>query len=106
MTAGTNEFYNQEADESQLASQGEAYWMDQGAQLTDEEMETMRRLQEVMSEVDRRRIPSLRGMPKKRLMKELGFVSGVIGKVKTRDITATNDLVYAASVVVTERLGN
>ena len=64
-----------------------------------------RRLEEVMSDVERKRIPALRGVPKKKLMKEVRFVDGVIARVETRDINAGNDLAYPASVVATERLG-
>ena len=36
---------------------------------------------------------------------EVQKVNEVLGKIKSNDITMANDLIYAAAVVVTERLG-
>ena len=53
---------------------------------------------------ERKGLPSLRNANRKKL-KEVKKVNGVLEKVDVEDITATNMLIYAGAVVVTERLG-
>ena len=44
-------------------------------------------------------------MPKKKLLQETAKVDKVLSKFKTHSITKTNELFYAGTVVVTNRLG-
>lgn len=98
-------YFKQEREERLQANQEEPCRVDQGVQLTNEKIDLVRRWEEVMSNMERKIIPALRGIQQKKLMKELRFVNGIIAKVKTREITASNDLAYAALVVVTKWLG-
>ena len=49
--------------------------------------------------------PALRNVPKKKLLEETVTVVKVLSKFKKHSITKTNELFYAGTVVVTNRLG-
>ena len=51
------------------------------------------------------RLPSLRNVPKKKLLEETGKVDKVLSKFETHSITKTDEMFYAGAVVVTNRLG-
>ena len=51
------------------------------------------------------KLPSLRNVPKKKLLEETATVDKILSKFKTQSITKTNELFYAAAVVVANRLG-
>ena len=51
------------------------------------------------------KLPALRDIPKKKLLKETAEVDKVSCKFKTHIITKTNELFYVGSVVGTNRLG-
>ena len=51
------------------------------------------------------RLPTLRNVPRKKLLEETAKVDKVLSKLKTHSITRTNELFYAGAVVVTNRLG-
>ena len=44
-------------------------------------------------------------MPKKELLEETAKVDKILSKFKTHSVTKTNELFYAGTVVVTNRLG-
>ena len=73
--------------------------------LSDEEKDIYRRNVEVVNSQERKGLPSLRNANRKKLKEEVKKVNGVLEKVDVEDITATNILIYAGAVVVTERLG-
>ena len=58
-----------------------------------------------MQSKERERLPSIKKISKKKILVEVQKVNEVLDKIKSNDITMTNDLIYAAAVVVTERLG-
>ena len=51
------------------------------------------------------KLPALRNVPKKKLLEETAKVDKVLSKFKTHSITKTNELFYAGTVAVTNRLG-
>ena len=51
------------------------------------------------------RLPALKNVPKKKLLKETAKVNKGLSKYKTHSITKTNELFYAGAAVVTNRLG-
>ena len=69
-------------------------------QLTDEEFEIAEKLHNIMQSKERERLPSIKKISKKKILVEVQKVNEVQDKVKTNDITMTNDLIYAAAVVV------
>lgn len=73
--------------------------------LSDEEKGIYRRIVEVVNSQERKGLPSLQNANRKKLKEEVKKVNGELEKVDVEDITATNMLVYAGAVVVTERLG-
>ena len=54
---------------------------------------------------ERKGLPSFRNANRNKLKEEVKKVNWVLEKVDVEDITATNMLIYAGAVVVTERLG-
>ena len=54
---------------------------------------------------ERIRLPSLRGIERSKLRNAVQTVNAVLGKIVTSDITSTNDLIYAGSVIVNEMVG-
>ena len=74
-------------------------------QLTDEELEIAEKLHNIMQSKERERLPSIKKISKNKILVEVQKVNEVLDKIKSNDITITNDLIYAAAVVVTERLG-
>ena len=75
------------------------------AEMTVDEREIVRRIEEIMLESDRRRLPALKGVGKRKIQIEVKKVDSVLKKIESENITSTNSLVYAGAVVVTERLG-
>ena len=51
------------------------------------------------------RVPSLRGIERSKLRNAVQTVKVMLGNIVTTDITATNDLIYAGSVIVNEMVG-
>ena len=75
-------------------------------ELTTEQLGIWDRLNELRARVDlRERLPSLTGVSKSRVEEELRIVEAVACLIGTDNITETNNLIYACTVVVTERLG-
>ena len=51
------------------------------------------------------KLPALRNVPKKKLLKETAKVDNVLSKFKTHSITKNDELFYAGGFVVTNRFG-
>ena len=60
---------------------------------------------ELMERSRKDNLPALTNVPKNKLLEETAKVDKVLSKFKTDNITKTNELFYAAAVVVTNRLG-
>ena len=73
--------------------------------LSEEEKLLVDRIKEIMNDAERKRIPALKGISKKKILDELKKVDTVLGKMESGNVTSTNDLIYAGAAVVTERLG-
>eukprot|EP00795_Rhopilema_esculentum_P003281 gene3280-biopygen1499 len=74
-------------------------------EFSDEEVAIAERLFEVLHQPERTKLPALRGLNKSSVKIEVEKMNNLLGKIRSENITATNDLLYAASVVTTERLG-
>ena len=72
--------------------------------LSDEEKDIYWRVVEVVNSQERKGLPPLRNVNRKKLKEEVKKVNGVLGKVNVEEITAANMPIYAGAVVVTERL--
>ena len=73
--------------------------------LEEKEVTTIEEIAEVLERRQTDKLPVLRDIPKKKLLKETAKVDKVLCKFKTHSITKTNELFYAGVVVVTNRLG-
>ena len=73
--------------------------------LSEEEKGIYSRIMEAVNSQERKGLPPLRNVNRKKLKEEVKKVNGVLGKVDAEEITTTNTLIYAGAVVVTERLG-
>ena len=60
---------------------------------------------EVLERRQKNKLPTLKDIPKKKLLEETDKVGKILCKFKTHRITKTNELFYARAVVVTNRLG-
>ena len=69
------------------------------------EKEIANRIITIMDSNEWDRISMTRNMNKKQVMTEVNKINQILGKIITNDITATNRLIYAGAVVVTELLG-
>ena len=67
----------------------------------DEEVAIVMQIAEVIEKGRKDKLPALRNVPKKKLLK----VDKVLSKFKTHSITKTNELFYAGAFVVTNKLG-
>ena len=74
-------------------------------EFADEELEIATRLQDVINEEERRRIQSLKSVQRQKLMAEVKKMDDLLNKIQSQNISYTNELIYAAAIVVTERLG-
>ena len=73
--------------------------------LDEEEVAIVMEIAEVIEKGRKDKLPALRNVPKKKLLKETANVDKVLSKFKTHSITKTNELLYAGTFVVTNRLG-
>ena len=60
---------------------------------------------EVIERGRKDKLPAFKNLPKKKLLEEIAEVDKVLSKFKTHTITKSNELLFAGSVVVTNRLG-
>ena len=72
---------------------------------SDEELAIAERLFEVMQQNQRTKLPALKEVNKNALKKKVDKMNQLLAKVRSENISVTNDLIYAAAVVTTERLG-
>ena len=59
----------------------------------------------MINEVERKRILSLKRVQRQKLMAEVKKMDNLLNKIQSQNISYTNKLIYAAAIVVTERLG-
>ena len=71
----------------------------------EEQVAIVMEIAEVIEKGRKDKLPALRNVPKKKLLKETVKVDKVLTKFKTYSITKTNELFFAGAVVVTNRLG-
>ena len=62
------------------------------------------KMEEILN-INRVRLPSLRGIDRRKLEISVQKVDAVLQKIETTDITSTNDLIYADAVIVNEIVG-
>eukprot|EP00795_Rhopilema_esculentum_P002131 gene2130-biopygen11212 len=93
----------QQNNETGAAENGARNFDDE--EFSDEEIAIAERLFEVLHQPERTKLPALRGLNKSSVKIEVEKMNSLLGKIRSENITATNDLLYAASVVTTERLG-
>ena len=74
-------------------------------EFSNEELVIAERLFEVLRQPERVKLPALRGVNKSSVKIEVEKMNSLLGRIRNENITVTNDLLYAASVVTTERLG-
>ena len=72
--------------------------------LDEEEVAIVMETAEVIERGRKDKLPALRNVPKKKLLEESAKVDKVLNRFKTCSITKTNELFYAGTVVVTNRL--
>ena len=84
---------------------GEEIEINEESGLSDEEKGLIDRLKNISTSSQRERLPSLRGVEKGRLQSAVRKVDMLLGKMKTNNITDTNNLIYAGAVLVRELLG-
>ena len=65
----------------------------------EEEVAIVIKIAEVIERVRKNKLPTLRNVPKKKLLGETAKVDKVLSKFKTPNITKTNELFYAGAVV-------
>ena len=78
---------------------------EQADSLDEEEVAIIMEIAEVIERCRKHKLPALRNVPKKKLLKETAKVDKVLSKFKTHSITKTNKLFYVGAVLVTNRLG-
>ena len=78
---------------------------EQADSLDEEEVAIVIEIAEVIARGRKDKLPALRTMPKKKLLKEAVKVDKVLSTFKTQSITQTNELFYAGAFVITNRLG-
>ena len=74
-------------------------------EFSDEELAFAERLFEMLQQPERVKLPALRGVNKSSVKIEVEKMNNLLGRIRRENINVTNDLLYAASVVATEKLG-
>ena len=78
---------------------------EQADSLDEEEAAIVIEIAEMIERGTKDKLPALRNVPKKNLLEETAKVDKVLSKSKTDSTTKANELFYAGTVVVTNRLG-
>ena len=78
---------------------------EQADSLDEDVVAIVMKIAEVIERGEQEKLPTLRNVPKKKLLEENAKVDKVLSKFKTHSITKTNELFYAGTFVVTNRLG-
>ncbi len=75
--------------------------------LTEDERKAMEMLRRVRDDGEWKEVPNMRAVPRKKLMKEVELIDGLLHNVvqEGMGVTEVNRLLYAAGMVVAERLG-
>ena len=73
--------------------------------LDEREVAIVMEIAEVIERGRKDKLPALRNVPKKKLFKDTAKVDKILSKFKTHSITKTNELFYAGTFVVKNRLG-
>ena len=72
--------------------------------LDEEEVAIVMEIAELIERGKKDKLPALRNVSKKKLLKETAKIDKVLSMFKTQSITKTNELLYAGTFVVTNRL--
>ena len=78
---------------------------EQAGSLDKDKVAIVMEIAEVIERGRKDKLPALRNVSKKKLFEEAAKVDKVLSKCKTHSIIKTNELLYAAAVVVTNRSG-
>ena len=78
---------------------------EQANSLNEEEVAIFMEIAKLIAWGRKDRLPTLRNVPKKKLLEETAKVVNVLSKFKTHNITKINELFYVGAVVITNRLG-
>ena len=78
---------------------------EQANSLNEEEVAIFMEIAKLIEWGRKHRLPTLRNVPKKKLLEETAKVVNVLSEFKTQNITKINELFYVGAVVVTNRLG-
>ena len=76
----------------------------EGCEVSPEETSIIEKMESILKK-EKVRLPPLRGIDKDKVKKAVQKVNAVLAKVMPKDISATNDLLYAGAAVVTEMVG-
>ena len=77
---------------------------EQNDNLDEEEVAIVMEIAELIERGKKDKLPALRNVSKKKSLKETAKVDKVLSMFKTQSITKTNELLYAGTFVVTNRL--
>ena len=88
---------SEEGTDATITGDGEVQW-------SEEEETVLKRLKRIMDEPNRKRIPVLKNMNRKKILAEIWKVEEVLKQINTNNITELNSLLYAAAVFVSENL--
>ena len=77
---------------------------EQDPELTEEQLVLIQKL-EIIRSNERKRLPSLRGIDRKRLLNTVEKVDEVLGRIRVSDITDVNELIYCGAALVTDIVG-
>ena len=78
---------------------------EQADSLDEEEIVIVMEIAELIEKGRKDQLPTLRNVPKKKLLEDTAKVDNVLSKSKTHSITKTTELFYPGAAVVTNRLG-
>ena len=77
---------------------------EQAESLDEEEVVIVMETAEAIERGRKDKLPALRNVPNKKLLEETAKVDKVLSNFKTHSITNSNELFYAGTIVVTNRL--
>ena len=75
-----------------------------GCEVSPEETSIIEKMESILKK-EKVRLPPLRGIDRDKVKKAVQKVNAVLAKVMPKDISATNDLLYAGAAIVTEMVG-
>ncbi|XP_063594921.1 uncharacterized protein LOC134771895 [Penaeus indicus] len=101
--AQASEQIEQDIDRPNIDPDGK-FVLVEGCETSPEEICTIEKMESILRK-EKVRLPPLRGIDRGKVMKAVQKVTAVLAKVVPKDISATNDLLYAGAAVVTEMVG-